>query len=42
VEKIIKYRNGINTSKALKEELGEYVNTKLYIYILEEFTDNIL
>ena len=32
-EKIIKYSNRIIAATAIKEELGEYVTIKVYIYI---------
>ena len=41
-EKITKHDNGIIAATTTKEELGEYVTTKVYIYIQEEFTDYIL
>ena len=41
-EKIIKYSNGIIAAIAIKEELGEYITTKIYIYMQEEFTDYTL
>ena len=41
-EKIIKHSNGIIAAIAIKEELREYITTKVYIYIQEEFTDYIL
>ena len=41
-KKIIKYSNGIIAAIATKEELGEYITTKVYIYIQEEFTDYTL
>ena len=41
-EKIIKYNDGIIAAIAIKKELGEYITTKVYIYIQEEFTDYTL
>ena len=41
-EKIIKHSNGIIAAIATKEELGEYITTKVYIYMQEEFTDYTL
>ena len=41
-EKIIKYSDGIIAVTATKEELGEYITIKVYIYIQEEFTDYTL
>jgi hypothetical protein len=41
-EKIIKYNNGIIAAIAIKEELGEYITIKVYIYIQEEFIDYTL
>ena len=38
-QKIIKYGDGIDTATATKEDLGEYVNTKLYIYVHKRFSD---
>ena len=32
-EKIIKYNNGIIAAIAIKEELGEYITIKVYIYM---------
>ena len=41
-EKITKHNNGIIAATAIKEELGEYVTIKVYIYMQEEFTDYTL
>jgi hypothetical protein len=32
-EKIAKYGDGIITATATKEELGEYVTTKVYVHV---------
>ena len=41
-EKILKHRDGIDIANAIKDELGEYIKTKIYIYIWKNFTDYIL
>ena len=41
-EKITKHSNGIIAATATKEELGEYITIKVYIYMQEEFTDYTL
>ena len=41
-EKIIKHSNGIIAARATKEKLGEYITTKVYIYVQEEFMDYTL
>ena len=41
-EKITKYMYGIDLSKALKEELDKYINTKLYTYEQEGLIDSNL
>ena len=41
-EKITKYTYGIDLSKALKEELDEYINMKLYAYEQEGLVDSNL
>ena len=41
-EKITKHSDGIIAATATKEELGEYVTTKVYIHVQEEFTDYTL
>jgi len=41
-KKILKYGDGINIANTTKDELGEYVEMKVYIYIQENFTDYIL
>ena len=41
-EKITKHNNRIIAATATKEELGEYITTKVYIYIQEEFMDYTL
>jgi len=32
-EKILKHRDRINIANAIKDKLGEYVETKVYIHI---------
>ena len=41
-KKITKHSDGIIAVTATKEELGEYITTKVYIYVQEEFTDYTL
>ena len=41
-EKIAKYGDGIIAATATKEELGEYVTTKVYVHVREGFTDYTL
>ena len=41
-ERIAKYSYGINIVTALKEDLEEYIETKIYKYIYENFMDYIL
>ena len=41
-KKIMKYSNRIIAAIAIKEELGEYITIKVYIYVQEEFTDYTL
>ena len=41
-KKITKYNNGIIAVIATKEELGEYITIKVYIYIQEEFINYTL
>ena len=41
-EKIIKYSNRIIAATAIKAELEEYITTKVYIYMQEEFIDYTL
>ena len=41
-KKITKHSNRIIAATAIKEKLGEYITTKVYIYIQEEFTDYTL
>ena len=41
-EKIIKYSNRIIAATAIKEELGEYIIIKGYIYVQKEFIDYTL
>ena len=41
-KKITKHSNGIIAATATKEKLGEYITTKVYIHIQEEFTDYTL
>ena len=42
VKKITKYSNSIIAAIAIKEELGEYINIKVYIYIQEKFMNYTL
>jgi len=41
-ERIARYGYGIDVVTALEEDLEEYVETKIYEYIYENFTDYIL
>ena len=41
-KKILRYGDGINTANAIKDKLGEYVETKVYVYTQENFTDYTL
>ena len=41
-ERIARYGYGINIATALKEDLEEYMETKIYKYIYKNFTDYIL
>ena len=41
-KKILKYGNRITATIASKDKLGDYVVTKVYIYIQKNFTDYIL
>ena len=41
-ERIARYSYGINIATALKEDLEEYMETKIYKYIYKNFTDYIL
>jgi len=41
-EKILGHRDGINIANATKDKLGEYVETKVYVYTQENFIDYIL
>ena len=41
-ERITKYNYRINIVTALKEDLKEYIETKIYKYIYENFIDYIL
>jgi hypothetical protein len=41
-KKILKYGNRITAAIASKDELGDYIAIKVYIYIQENFTDYIL
>ena len=41
-KKIIKHSDGIILAIAIKEELGEYITIKVYIYVQEEFMDYTL
>ena len=41
-KKIIKHNNGIIVATAIKKELGEYITTKVYIHVQEEFMDYTL
>ena len=40
--KILKYNNKITAAIAFKDELGDYIAIKVYIYIQEDFTDYTL
>ena len=41
-ERIARYSYRINIATALKEDLKEYIETKIYKYIYKNFTDYIL
>jgi len=41
-ERITRYGYRIDTATALKEDLEEYIETKIYKYTYENFTDYIL
>ena len=41
-KKISRHRDRINTANVTKDELGEYIKTKVYIHIQENFIDYIL
>jgi hypothetical protein len=41
-KKIAKYSDRIIAAIATKKELGEYIATKVYVYVQEEFIDYIL
>ena len=41
-ERIARHGYGINITTALKEDLEEYMETKIYKYIYENFTDHTL
>ena len=41
-EKILKYSDGIAAATASKDELGDYVATKVYVHTQENFTDYTL
>ena len=41
-KKILKYSNRITATIAFKDELGDYIAIKVYIYIQENFTDYTL
>ena len=41
-ERIIRHNYRINIVTALKEDLEEYIEIKIYKYIYENFTDYIL
>jgi len=41
-ERIARYGYGINIATALKKDLEEYVEMKIYEYIYKNFTDYIL
>jgi len=41
-ERIARYGYGINVTTALKEDLEEYMETKIYEYIYENFTNYTL
>ena len=40
--KVKKYSGGINLGETIKDELAEFVKTKIYIYEKEDFSDNTL
>ena len=41
-KKITEHNNRIIAAIAIEEELGEYITTKVYIYMQEEFIDYTL
>jgi len=41
-EKILRHGDGINIVNAIKDKLGEYIKTKIYVYIWKNFTDYTL
>jgi len=41
-KKILKHSNRITTAIASKDELGDYIAIKVYVYIQENFTDYTL
>jgi len=41
-EKILKHSDGITVAIASKDELGDYIAIKVYVYTQENFTDYIL
>ena len=41
-ERIARHSYRINVATALKEDLKEYIETKIYEYIYKNFTDHIL
>jgi hypothetical protein len=41
-EKIKKWENGINPATAIKEDLQEYLDTKLYQYSIDRTTNDNL
>ena len=41
-EKILRHRDRIDITNAIKNELGEYIETKIYIYVWKNFMDYIL
>jgi hypothetical protein len=40
--RVEKHSYRINTESAMKKELGEYVETKIYVYKYSNFTDYML
>jgi len=41
-KKILRYGDGINIANTIKDKLGEYVETKVYVYTRENFIDYTL
>ena len=40
--KVKKYSSGINLGETIKDKLAKFVETKIYIYKKENFSDNTL